>query len=66
MDYEQVEKRMNAEIDRLSNLPDELIHKILSFVGIKRAIGLSDISSRWRYIWTSMPYLDFSVENFSM
>nr|GEV67336.1 hypothetical protein [Tanacetum cinerariifolium] len=65
MDYEQHEKRVDAEIDRLSNLPDELIHKILSFVGIKRAIGLSDISSRWRYIWTSMPYLDFSVENFS-
>ncbi|PWA90117.1 F-box domain, Leucine-rich repeat domain, L domain-like protein [Artemisia annua] len=65
MDYKQVEKRMNAEIDRLSNLPDELIHKILSFVGIKCAIGTSALSSRWRYIWTSMPYLDFSFENFS-
>ncbi|GKE29301.1 F-box domain containing protein [Tanacetum coccineum] len=60
MDYKQVEKRMNDEIDRLSNLPDDLIHKILSFVGIKCAIELSALSSRWRYIWTSMPYLDFS------
>nr|GEW18624.1 F-box domain, leucine-rich repeat domain, L domain-like protein [Tanacetum cinerariifolium] len=31
MDYKQVAKRMNDEIDRLSNLPDDLIHKILSF-----------------------------------
>ncbi|GJZ21213.1 F-box domain containing protein [Tanacetum coccineum] len=60
MDYKQVEKRMTDEIDRLSNLPDDLIHKILSFVGIKCAIELSALSSRWRYIWTSMPYLDFS------
>jgi hypothetical protein len=64
MDYKQVEKRMNDEIDRLSNLPDDLIHRILSFVGIKCAIKLSALSSRWRYIWTSMPYLDFSVKNF--
>ncbi|GJU04597.1 F-box domain containing protein [Tanacetum coccineum] len=65
MDYKQVEKRMNDEIDRLSNLPDDLIHKILSFVGIKCAIETSALSSRWRFIWTSMPYLDFLVEDFS-
>ncbi|PWA74207.1 F-box domain, Leucine-rich repeat domain, L domain-like protein [Artemisia annua] len=65
MDNEQVEKRMNAGIDRLSNLPDDLIHKILSFVGIKHAIELSFLSSRWRYIWTSMPHLNFLIEDFS-
>ncbi|PWA42795.1 F-box domain, Leucine-rich repeat domain, L domain-like protein [Artemisia annua] len=65
MDYKQVEKRMNDEIDRLSNLPDDLIHRILSFLGIKCAIKLSALSSRWRYIWTLMPYLDFSVKNFA-
>ncbi|GKD69500.1 F-box domain containing protein [Tanacetum coccineum] len=65
MDYEHVEKRMNVGIDRLSNLPDDLIHKILSFVGIKCAIGTTALSSRWRYIWTSMPYLNFLVEEFS-
>ncbi|PWA98287.1 F-box domain, Leucine-rich repeat domain, L domain-like protein [Artemisia annua] len=64
MDYKQVAKRMNDEIDRLSNLPDDLIHKILSFVGIKRAIELSALSSRWRYIWTSMPHLNFFFKDF--
>ncbi|PWA67797.1 F-box domain, Leucine-rich repeat domain, L domain-like protein [Artemisia annua] len=66
MDYKQVEKRMNDEIDRLSNLPDDLIHKILSFVGIKCAIELSGLSSRWRYIWTSMPHLNFFFTDFDM
>ncbi|KAJ0875454.1 putative F-box domain, leucine-rich repeat domain superfamily, F-box-like domain superfamily [Helianthus annuus] len=57
-------KRMNVEGDRLSSLPDDLIHKILSFVTIKRAVETSVLSPRWRYIWTSMPYLNFSTEDF--
>ncbi|KAK1438376.1 hypothetical protein QVD17_04184 [Tagetes erecta] len=56
---------MNVEDDRLSSLPDDVIHKILSFVGIKHAIQTSVLSSRWRFIWTSMPYLDFSRDDFS-
>ncbi|KAJ0811472.1 putative F-box domain, leucine-rich repeat domain superfamily, F-box-like domain superfamily [Helianthus annuus] len=52
-------KRMNVEGDRLSGLPDELIHIILSFVDIKHAIKTSVLSSRWRYTWTSLPYLNF-------
>ncbi|KAK9052903.1 hypothetical protein SSX86_029533 [Deinandra increscens subsp. villosa] len=56
--------RMNVEGDRLSILPDDLILKILSFVRLKSAIRTSVLSSRWRYIWTSMPYLNFSNEDF--
>ncbi|KAJ0816129.1 putative F-box domain-containing protein [Helianthus annuus] len=57
-------KRVNVEGDRLSSLPDDLIHKILSFVGIKLAVETSVLSSRWRYIWTSMPCLNFSTIDF--
>ncbi|KAJ0666160.1 putative F-box domain, leucine-rich repeat domain superfamily, F-box-like domain superfamily [Helianthus annuus] len=49
--------------DRLSSLPDDLIHKILSFISIKHAIKMSVLSSRWRYIWTTLPYLNFSQQN---
>ncbi|KAJ0431498.1 putative F-box domain, leucine-rich repeat domain superfamily, F-box-like domain superfamily [Helianthus annuus] len=49
--------------DRLSSLPDDLIHKILSFIGIKDAINTCVLSSRWRYIWTTLPYLNFSQKN---
>ncbi|MFS7947198.1 putative F-box domain-containing protein [Helianthus anomalus] len=57
--------RMDAEGDRLSSLQDDLILKILSFVGLKDAIGTSVLSPRWRYLWTSIPHLNFSSEDFS-
>ncbi|CAI9274882.1 unnamed protein product [Lactuca saligna] len=47
-------------VDRLSSLPDDLIHKILSFISLRQAIELSVLSSRWRFIWTSLPYLNFN------
>ncbi|KAM0059236.1 putative F-box domain, leucine-rich repeat domain superfamily, F-box-like domain superfamily [Helianthus debilis subsp. tardiflorus] len=56
--------RMNVEGDRLSSLPDDLIHKILAFLPIKDAMETSVLSSRWRFIWTSMPYLNLSSEDF--
>ncbi|GJZ15256.1 F-box domain containing protein [Tanacetum coccineum] len=65
MDSRWYLNRTNVEVDRLSSLPDDLIHKILSLNGLKCAIGTSVLSSRWRYIWTSMPFLDFSTEDFS-
>ncbi|PWA93533.1 F-box domain, Leucine-rich repeat domain, L domain-like protein [Artemisia annua] len=55
---------MNVQGDRLSNLPDDLIHKILSLVGIKLSVQTSALSSRWRYLWTSLPCLNFSSEDF--
>ncbi|CAH1413826.1 unnamed protein product [Lactuca virosa] len=54
---------VDVERDRLSSLPDELIHKILSFINIKDAISTSVLSSRWRFIWTSMPSLKFENLN---
>ncbi|KAK9052906.1 hypothetical protein SSX86_029536 [Deinandra increscens subsp. villosa] len=56
--------RMNVECDRISQLPDDLIHKILSFLDIKQAMGTSALSSRWQYVWTSMPCLNFSSAKF--
>ncbi|XP_042756181.1 putative F-box/FBD/LRR-repeat protein At4g13965 isoform X2 [Lactuca sativa] len=54
---------MDVESDRLSSLPDDLIHKIISFISIKDAIATSVLSSKWRSIWTSMPYLTFENLN---
>ncbi|KAJ0677849.1 putative F-box domain, leucine-rich repeat domain superfamily, F-box-like domain superfamily [Helianthus annuus] len=41
-------------VDRLSMLPDDLIHKIFSFTSFKNAIQTTVLSSRWRSIWTSV------------
>ncbi|XP_071696092.1 F-box/LRR-repeat protein At3g26922-like [Rutidosis leptorrhynchoides] len=64
MDSSSKQQKMNDDIDRLSSLPEGLIHKILSFIGTKRVVQTSALSSRWKYTWTSMPYLDFSSKDF--
>ncbi|KAL7610841.1 hypothetical protein Lser_V15G10546 [Lactuca serriola] len=50
--------------DRLSSLPDELIHKILSCCDIKIAVQTCLLSSRWKLVWTSLPCLNFSSRQF--
>ncbi|XP_048438375.1 uncharacterized protein LOC108867656 [Pyrus x bretschneideri] len=41
----------------LSNLPDELIEKIITMLEMKDAIRTSILSKRWEYLWTSIPRL---------
>lgn len=65
MDRARDRKRTNVDGDRLSSLPDDVIHKILSFIDITEAIETSVLSPRWRFIWTSLPYLNFSTDYFS-
>ncbi|PWA64302.1 F-box domain, Leucine-rich repeat domain, L domain-like protein [Artemisia annua] len=57
-------KLRNVEDDRLSNLPDDLIHKILYDASIKHVMATSVLSTRWRFLWASTPYLNFSTEEF--
>ncbi|PWA57159.1 F-box domain, Leucine-rich repeat domain, L domain-like protein [Artemisia annua] len=52
-------KRLAVEVD---SLPDDLIYKILSYVDTLYSVRLSVLSSRWRFIWISMPYLNFSSD----
>ncbi|PWA97508.1 F-box domain, cyclin-like protein [Artemisia annua] len=50
--------------DRISNLPDDIIHRILSFIDMKYAVQTSTLCRRWRHIWTSMPYLKLNSRMF--
>ncbi|KAI3960212.1 hypothetical protein MKW98_016936 [Papaver atlanticum] len=49
----------SSEADRISSLPDSLIHHILSFMYMNHAVQTCVLSTRWRYIWTSMSVLKF-------
>ncbi|KAL5721904.1 hypothetical protein ACHQM5_005489 [Ranunculus cassubicifolius] len=63
-----VKKTKRIDEDRLSNLPDPILHQILSFLGdMTEVIPTSLLSKRWRYLWTSLPFLSFKsdYENFS-
>ncbi|OVA14423.1 F-box domain [Macleaya cordata] len=50
--------------DRISNLPETLIHHILSFLDMKWVVTTSILSRRWRYVWTSLPTLNFASNLF--
>ncbi|XP_024047143.1 putative FBD-associated F-box protein At1g05080 isoform X2 [Citrus clementina] len=49
-------------IDRISNLPESILHHIFSLVeDTLDVITASAVSRKWRYIWLSMPSLAFST-----
>ncbi|RZC75581.1 hypothetical protein C5167_051074 [Papaver somniferum] len=50
--------------DRISSLPDNLIHHILSFIDTKYAVQTSVLSKRWKTTWISLPYLNFTWSGF--
>ncbi|XP_071732833.1 F-box/FBD/LRR-repeat protein At1g13570-like isoform X3 [Rutidosis leptorrhynchoides] len=47
-------RRMRAEKDRLSRLPEYLIDSILERVPVEDAVRTSVLSRNWRYRWTRM------------
>ena len=52
-------KREDKDGDIISRLPDELIHKILSFTDARQAVQTSVLSRRWKLVWTTLPVLNF-------
>ncbi|KAL5708746.1 hypothetical protein ACHQM5_019509 [Ranunculus cassubicifolius] len=45
--------------DRISSLPDNILQYIISFLPTKYAVGSSVLSTRWKYLWTSIHKFDF-------
>ncbi|XP_023732932.1 F-box/FBD/LRR-repeat protein At1g13570 [Lactuca sativa] len=52
-------------MDRISTLPQGIIEKILTLMPLQDAVKTSILSRKWRYCWTSMPKLTFTVLNLS-
>ena len=50
--------------DRLSSLPDCLIHHIMSFMKARQVVQTCVLSTRWKHLWRSVPCLDIDVEEF--
>ncbi|KAH9782507.1 F-box/FBD/LRR-repeat protein [Citrus sinensis] len=46
--------------DRISRMPDSVLCHILSFLPTEAAVRTSILSSRWKFVWTSLPNLMFN------
>ncbi|KAM3232901.1 putative FBD-associated F-box protein [Capsicum annuum] len=51
--------------DRISKLPEPILHHILSFLHAKDAARMSTLSKVWDSAWNSLPYLNFGDKSFS-
>ncbi|CAN0841152.1 F-box/FBD/LRR-repeat protein At1g16930 [Linum grandiflorum] len=57
-------KEEEEDVDRLSYLPDSIIHHILSFLDADCAVRTSVLSRVWRCVWKHVPVLNFRRESF--
>lgn len=53
-------QKSNEDPDIISNLPDVIIGRILSFLLTKEAVSTCVLSKRWIYLWTFITRLDFN------
>ncbi|KAF9587311.1 hypothetical protein IFM89_001035 [Coptis chinensis] len=52
-------QRLNEDEDRISYLPDNILHYILSFLSTKFAVRTSVLSTRWKQVWFGISNLVF-------
>ncbi|CAM0958875.1 unnamed protein product [Alopecurus aequalis] len=51
--------------DRLTALPDALIHTIMSFLKAHQVVQTCVLAKRWRHLWRSVPFLDIDLPEFN-
>lgn len=50
--------------DRISELPDAILHHIFSFLPTRQLVEASILSKRWTHLWESAPTFSFSSGDF--
>ncbi|KAL8098603.1 hypothetical protein AgCh_031393 [Apium graveolens] len=53
------QKLSESKTDRISSLPDCVLQFILSLIPTKDAVATCILSKRWKFLWTSVPNIDF-------
>ncbi|KAF7048992.1 hypothetical protein CFC21_057620, partial [Triticum aestivum] len=57
-------RRTTNGVDRVSSLPDELLHHMMSFLPMPEVVRTSLLSTRWRNLWASTPYIRINHHDF--
>ncbi|KAK3156258.1 hypothetical protein QOZ80_2AG0104860 [Eleusine coracana subsp. coracana] len=52
-----------SNLDRLSVLADDLLHRILRFLDARQSVHLSLLSRRWRHLWASSPFITMNTSS---
>ncbi|XP_062008481.1 putative F-box/FBD/LRR-repeat protein At4g03220 [Rosa rugosa] len=52
-------QKSGSSADRISDLPDDILHVILSFLPFKSVGQTAILSRRWNDVWSSYPIIDF-------
>ncbi|GJN25706.1 hypothetical protein PR202_gb13569 [Eleusine coracana subsp. coracana] len=55
---------MDGEPDRLSALPDCLLHTIMSFMKARQVVQTCVLSTRWKHLWRSVRCLNLDLGEF--
>ncbi|CAN0914418.1 F-box/FBD/LRR-repeat protein At5g53840 [Linum grandiflorum] len=58
------EQDNDSSVDRLTHLPDPIIHHILSFLDTKSAVQTSVLSPPWKSVWKNVPVVDLYAQSF--
>ncbi|XP_074282027.1 uncharacterized protein LOC141606687 [Silene latifolia] len=61
---ENVVKMQRDTVDRISELPEFILHTILSMLDTKEVCRACILSKRWYGAWSSVPVLDFQLRYF--
>ncbi|KAK9282562.1 hypothetical protein L1049_005483 [Liquidambar formosana] len=64
-DFDTMDQTVDA-MDRISQLPEPIIHHILSFLHTEDAARTSILSKKWKQMWESFPILDFDQRYFQV
>ncbi|KAL5719553.1 hypothetical protein ACHQM5_012309 [Ranunculus cassubicifolius] len=56
------QKHLNVNEDRITSLPDPIIHHIFSNLKMREIVQTSILSNTWRYLWMSTPTLNFKFD----
>nr|CAB3452431.1 unnamed protein product [Digitaria exilis] len=55
-----------SSVDRLSDLPDGLIHTVFSFLPAPKVVPTCVLSRRWRSLWRTAPYINIDEKDFGI